>query len=324
MEVNFKDRENMQTAQEPITNLNAKTGGLSYSVATVSLLLFTLVFAVLAAILIYAANVNENSAGMLYLNLLVSPVAIAVTVFAVLKKYKIKFFEIAPLKCKPKYYLMAVMLIFGLLFALSWVNTVTVEFLKLFGYEESAGLQKLENHISGMSGWGLIPALLIVAVFPAVMEELLFRGLILRNAERTAGAVASVFLAGFAFSLFHGSPEQMVYQFILGCIFAFITIRSGSILPATLMHFINNALVVLLIYFHAYNADGSLNISNGGTAAIFILSALCLIGGLVWLILDKTPLIKGRKGEVKKFFLFGSVGIAVMAIIWICSLLGVS
>ena len=323
MEVNFKDRENMQTAQEPITNLNAKTGGLSYSVATVSLLIFTLVFAVLAAILIYAANVNENSAGMLYLNLLVSPVAIAVTVFAVLKKYKIKFFEIAPLKCKPKYYLMAVMLIFGLLFALSWVNTVTVEFLKLFGYEESSGLQKLENHISSMSVWGLIPALLIVAVFPAVMEELLFRGLILRNAERTAGAVASVFLAGFAFSLFHGSPEQTVYQFIAGCAFAFLAVRSRSILPSVMMHFINNALIIIFAACNLYGEDGNLIISSGGNIALTVTSALALVGAVIWLILDKTPLKKCEKGGVKLFFILASVGIAALGLLWLLSLFGV-
>lgn len=324
MDVNFIGENNMQTARQPITNLNAKTGGLSYSIATVSLLIVTLIFTILALIIVSTFDVSPNSIGFTYLNLLVSPVAILVTVSTVLRKYEIKFFEIAPLKCKPKYYLIAVMLIFGLLFALSWVNTVTVEFLKLFGYKESEGLQELENHISNMSGWGLIPALIFVAIIPAVMEELLFRGLILRNTERTAGSIAAIFLAGFAFSLFHGSPEQTVYQFILGCIFAFITIRSGSILPAMLMHFINNALVVFLIHFHAYNADGALNISEGGAAAVFILSALCLIGGMVWLILDKSPLKKGIKGEVKKFFLFGSVGILIMAIIWICSLLGVA
>lgn len=314
----------MQTAGEPITNLNAKTGGLSYSIATVSLLIVTVVFTILALIIVSTFDANPDGIGFTYLNLLVSPVAILVTVTTVLRKYKIKFLEIAPLKCKPKYYLIAVMLIFGLLFVLSWVNTVTVKFFKLFGYEESEGLQELENHISGMSGWGLIPALLFVAVIPAVMEELLFRGLILRNTEHTAGSIAAIFLAGFVFSLFHGSPEQTVYQFILGCIFALITIRSGSILPAVLMHFINNALVVLLIHFHAYTENGSLNVPSGVQIAIFIVAALCLIGGMLWLILDKTPLKKGIKGEVKKFFLYGSVGIAIMAIIWLCSLIGVA
>jgi hypothetical protein len=44
------------------------------------------------------------------------------------------------------------------------------------------------------------------------------------------------------------------------------------------------------------------------------------VAGLMLLIFDKTPLVKGSKGGVKNFFIFASVGIVIMALIWILSL----
>ena len=57
---------------------------------------------------------------------------------------------------------------------------------------------------------------------------------------------------------------------------------------------------------------------------LIVVGALSLIGGLIWLFLDKKPLIKCEKGGVKKFFMFASVGIAVLGLTWILSLFGVS
>lgn len=309
-------------AGEPLYKLNSVTGGLGYSAAVIALILSSVLFAVIFVIL-SACGVPDGSPVMLYLNFFASPVAIAAAVAVILKYFKIPFKEIFPVKCKPKYYLIAVLIIFGMLFSMSWINDVFVQFFKLFGYEESNTMQALEIYISTMSGWELIPALIIIALIPATMEELLFRGLILKNCEASAGTIASVLLSGFAFSLFHGSPEQTVYQFVLGCLFAFVAVKSGSILPAILMHFINNALVVILLFSHAYDADGSLAIPPAADITITIIAVLALIGGIAWLVFDKVKISNGEKDSVKKFFMYASVGIAVMALIWITSLFGV-
>ena len=72
-----------------------------------------------------------------------------------------------------------------------------------------------------------------------------------------------------------------------------------------------------------YGEDGNLIISSGGNIALTVTSALALVGAVIWLILDKTPLKKCEKGGVKLFFIFASVGIAALGLLWLLSLFGV-
>lgn len=296
--------------------LNSATGGIAYTAAA-----FTYFIALFVVSLILRLTaLDAESDAYLYISYLVSPVAISLSVFGVLKFRKISFKSIAPVKCNPKYFLIAALLIYGLVFALSWVNGVSVKFFELFGYKQ----REAGSYLPDLSGGKVVLALLVIAVLPALFEELLFRGIILNSCENGAGTVRTVFIVGFCFSLFHASPEQTVYQFITGCAFAFIALRSGSILPSVLMHFINNALIVIFAACGLFDEAGNLIISTGGNIALIVTSAIALVGALVWLILDKTPVKKCEKGGVKSFFICASPAIAAFAIVWLVSLFGVA
>ena len=301
--------------QEVNPRLNSSTGGITYSVAVISFFIVSLI----VGLIIKLANVAEDTDAYVYLSYLASPVAIGGCITGILLFKKIKFKQVFPVKCKVKYYLIGILLIFGLLFSLSWLNDVTVQFFKLFGYKE----RDSGSYFPNVSGGLIVPALLVIAVLPAFFEELLFRGVLLNSCENSMGSIRTIFIVGFCFSLYHGSPEQTVYQFIAGCAFAFLAIRSGSILPSVMMHFINNALILILYACGCYDESGALIISTGGNIALMVTSALSLIGAVVWLILDKTPLKKCTKGGVRKFFIFASVGIAALGLMWIFSLFGV-
>ncbi len=294
--------------------LNSQTGGFAYSAATA----FYFAASLIAVIIFSVAKIEANSDPYLYISYLVSPIAISACVATTLKVRKVKFKEVFPVRCKPKYYIIGLLLIFGLLFSLSWINVVSLKFFKLFGYKEREG-----GYLPDLSGGLVVPALIVIAVLPALFEETLFRGVILNGCERSMGSIRAVFVVGFCFSLFHGSPEQTVYQFIAGCVFTFLAVRSRSVLPSVMMHFINNALIVIFGACGLYDVNGNLAISQGVNVALIVLSACALVGGLVWLIFDKTPLKKCEKGGVKSFFLFASAGIAVMGLTWILSLFGV-
>lgn len=296
--------------------LNSATGGIAYTAAA-----FTYFIALFVVSLILRLTpLDEASDAYLYISYLVSPLAISLSVFGVLKFRKISFKSIVPVKCNPKYFLIAALLIYGLVFALSWVNGASVKFFELFGYKQ----REAGSYLPDLSGGKVVLALLVIAVLPALFEELLFRGIILNSCENGAGTVRTVFIVGFCFSLFHASPEQTVYQFITGCAFAFVALRSGSILPSVLMHFINNALIVIFAACGLFDEAGNLIISTGGNIALIATSAIALIGALVWLILDKTPVKKCEKGGVKSFFICASPAIAAFAIVWLVSLFGVA
>ncbi len=296
--------------------LNSATGGIAYSAAAFTY--FIVLFVV--SLILKLTALDSKSDAYLYISYLVSPAAISLSVIGVLKFRKISFKSIVPVKCNPKYFLIAALLIYGLVFALSWVNGVSVKFFELFGYKQ----REAGSYLPDLSGGKVVLALLVIAVLPALFEELLFRGIILNSCENGAGTVRTVFLVGFCFSLFHASPEQTVYQFITGCAFAFIALRSGSILPSVLMHFINNALIVIFAACGLFDEAGNLIISTGGNIALIVTAAVALTVALVWLILDKTPVKKCEKGGVKSFFFCAAPAIAVFGIVWIVLLFGVA
>ncbi|MDE7182079.1 MAG: CPBP family intramembrane metalloprotease [Clostridia bacterium] len=301
--------------REVSPNLNSINGGLTFSAAVI----FYFAVQLIASIIIGAAHLDEKSDAYIYISYLCAPIAIVSCIAAVLKVRKIHPKLVFPVKCNPKYYLIAVMLIFGLLFSLSWVDGAVVEFFKLFGYKP----REASSYFPNLSGGRIVPAFIVVAVMPALIEEALFRGVILNCCENSVGSIRTVFIVGFCFSLFHGSPEQTVYQFIAGCAFAFIAIRSGSILPSVLMHFINNALIIIFKACGMFDTNGNLIMPQTVNIVLIVLGALSLIGGLVWLILDKKPVKKCVKGGVKCFFIYASVGIAALALNWILLLFGV-
>ena len=301
----------MNEGNNPLLKQNSHIGGFALSLAAI---LYVLV-GLLISLIISAARIEQNSDAYLYLNYLAAPIAMTAAMAVTLKFKKFPVQRAYPVKCHPKYFLIALLLIFGLIFSVSWIDTGVTEFLKLLGYKP----KEMDAYLPNLSGGLIVPALLVIAVMPAIFEEGLFRGVILNTCEEGVGTIRTVFIVGFAFSLFHASAEQTVYQFLAGCTFAFIAIRAGSILPSVLMHFINNALIIIFAACGLLDEAGNLIISTGGQIALIVTSAAAFIGGMVWLILDKKPLVKCTKGAVQAFFIYGSVGIAVMGIMWILS-----
>lgn len=313
--------------------LNSKTGGISFTVLVIVYCLFSVILSAVTALIANGIMVKydytelsealdhvQKSDAFIYVSYLLSPLMIALCALFITKRNKIGFGQIFPVKCKPKYYLIAGLLIFGLLFSLSNINGLTVQFFKLFGYKprESA------SYFPDMSGGMVVPAFIVIAIIPAVMEELMFRGLLLNCCKNGMGSIRAIFVTGFCFSLFHASPEQTVYQFIAGCAFAFIAIRSGSILPSVLMHFINNALIVIFNACNLFDEAGNLIMSDVAFIILTVFSAISFVGAVIWLIFDKTELKKCEKGGVKVFFLYASVAIGALGLFWLLSLFGVA
>lgn len=90
--------------------------------------------------------------------------------------------------------------------------------------------------------------LVIVAVTPAICEEVFFRGYVQRTMERAVGWRAFI-IVGVIFGLFHLQPVGLVATVIMGIAFGYFYYRSRSLMPAMLAHFANNAMVVSLLYF---------------------------------------------------------------------------
>lgn len=79
-----------------------------------------------------------------------------------------------------------------------------------------------------------------VVVIPPLVEEMMFRGLILQNLRRFGDGFAVLFSA-MLFGLYHGNFIQMAFAFVCGLALGFAAVRTNSLLPCILIHFINNS-----------------------------------------------------------------------------------
>lgn len=88
--------------------------------------------------------------------------------------------------------------------------------------------------------------LLNIALIPAICEEILFRGYILRAFEKSWGPIVAIIISGLIFGMFHIQLGNIFPLATLGIILALMTWLSGTLWPAIIAHFINNGAAVLV------------------------------------------------------------------------------
>lgn len=94
-------------------------------------------------------------------------------------------------------------------------------------------------------------SVVVIAVVPAIGEELLFRGVIQRQILRISGnAHVAVWLAAIFFSAFHFQFFGFVPRMLLGALFGYLFVFSGNLVYSIIAHFVNNGFTILMIYLH--------------------------------------------------------------------------
>jgi membrane protease YdiL (CAAX protease family) len=88
--------------------------------------------------------------------------------------------------------------------------------------------------------------LVLLALTPALFEELMFRGYFQRQAERAVGHRWGIFLSGLLFGVFHLRFSQIVSLVLLGCVLAYVVWRTRSVWTGVLVHLLYNGSLVVL------------------------------------------------------------------------------
>ena len=97
---------------------------------------------------------------------------------------------------------------------------------------------------SNFGWWGAFFKVVIIA---PIIEELIFRGIILNGLRKNYRAATAIFISALLFSLFHLNPWQMPATFILGLLLGWIVLRTQNIVLAITGHAMNNLLVLIII-----------------------------------------------------------------------------
>ena len=104
-------------------------------------------------------------------------------------------------------------------------------------------------------GRGTLLTLFLMALTPAICEEALFRGPILRGLRTRLSPAGAAILTGLLFGIYHLDPWRLLPTAILGVALSGIALASDSIIPAMVAHFVNNACLILLARLHADETD---------------------------------------------------------------------
>jgi membrane protease YdiL (CAAX protease family) len=123
------------------------------------------------------------------------------------------------------------------------------------------------------------PALFIALVVAApILEELLFRGVMLDGLLKRYRPLTAILVSSTIFGLAHLNPWQFVTAFVMGCFAGWVYFRTQSVGPCILIHgTINFCAYSIQVLVSGMNAPDQSPEFEGGWGAILIFPALCLI-----------------------------------------------
>lgn len=156
--------------------------------------------------------------------------------------------------------------------------------------------------------------ILIVAIMPAFCEEFLHRGIVLQGIKHM-GFKRAIFISSLLFGLLHFNVGQVAYAFVIGLILGFVAVVSKNILPAMIIHFVNNFINVYLEFAEARgwvfgNILGDLQkaLSSGNgiwvfiCTAIFMIIVVALLCLFIWLLYKQSMLRKVNRAIKQVYY----------------------
>lgn len=157
--------------------------------------------------------------------------------------YDKKFFPISP--SRPVSFFFAVLLIVGsvgvCMFA-NIVNSYISDFFREVGATVPASPKLMVN-----TPFSFALNLFTIAVLPALLEEMIWRGYILRSL-RAYGDGFAVVISAMLFGLMHGNLRQIPFAFIVGLCLGFLYVCTNNIWIPIVVHFLNNGISVMMEY----------------------------------------------------------------------------
>lgn len=202
---------------------------------------------------------------------------------------------------------------FAAIVALLQVNIVTLELFSITSVSSGSGM------FEGF--FGFLFSLIAYCVIPAISEEMFSRGVIMRVGGQ---GVRAAVLAGVIFGLCHFNPYQLVYAVGSGIVLSFLFLYTDDIRLSVLLHFVVNAVVLVLSYLSGICSVGV----YVAIECITWLAVLALGIYYSWVILrdhhralnEKSEEIKKRKNDITVSEIFSPAMIVVYAVILLATI----
>ncbi len=198
----------------------------------------------------------------------------------------------------------AVFITLGLTLSLMIVNSLLIEWNMGFDFPEAiaATFDRLEEQARLMTEYltdfysfpYFLLVMVVVAVVPAIGEELLFRGLIQKYLQDIwHNPHVAIWVTAMFFSAFHLQFYGFLPRMVLGAFFGYLFYFSGSLWYASIAHFVNNGFTLLMIYMFQQGLAGY-DIKSTETISIWSALSFVIIGGILFVLFRKQFHITGN------------------------------
>lgn len=150
---------------------------------------------------------------------------------------------------------------------------------------------------------------LLMAVLPAVCEELAFRGVVFGGLLRGGEPGRAVAVSAVAFGISHGVLQQSISATMIGLLLGWVTWRTASVVPAMIIHAINNGLSVSLPRISELDLPGlELVLAEAGAGVVYqpMWTLICLGFVLAVFIIYASMEPEGCCGQASRGRLNGS------------------
>ncbi len=162
---------------------------------------------------------------------------------------------------------------------------------------KEAQAQKLtEAFLKTESFGGLSVNLLVMALMPALGEELIFRGVVQGLfVKMTRNTHLGIIITAFIFSAIHMQFLGFLPRFVLGIMLGYAFVISGSLWTPIWLHFVNNASSVVIYYLH-FNGLIKVSMDNFGNTQnmVYIIGSLLVT---IWFFI----MMYNKEGAAIKF-----------------------
>ncbi len=137
----------------------------------------------------------------------------------------------------------------------------------------------LESYVqtaSTVAGGSMVVMILANVIVAPVIEEVIFRGLVLTRLQEGMPIWGAVGISSLLFAVMHGHPLWIGYTFVIGCLMAIVAIRMKSIKATILLHMCFNLTGVCMEYV---SVEGGAMIALGVGMCLLMVAMLFVIFG---------------------------------------------
>lgn len=166
----------------------------------------------------------------------------------------------------------------------------TIDYPSVFNFwlELSERNNRLVEQFIDMKSYSdLAINLCVMAVLPALGEELLFRGVIQPTLMKKVPVHAAIWITALLFGAMHQNLINLVPLTLLGGMIGYLRVWSGSLWLPILAHYANNSLLLVFTFIMQQNgiSEESVNeVGTPGTGGFLALISLVLVGFNLWLL----------------------------------------